>query len=85
MLLRILHQIIREYVDGYVFLGVLSWAAYHKVNHWKSLWKGMETIYCTRENLLCCKKLDIRLCEQQIGSPSKDEQGMEANQTTGCL
>lgn len=74
-------------VDGYAFLDVLSWDAYHEgkrmqesVEKYKSRYGYYpeavlaDTIYRTRENRAYCKERGIRLSGPKLGRPSKDEQ-----------
>src|SRR5699024_5258081 len=74
-------------VDGYAFLDVLSWDAYHEGNRLQESVEKYQkrygyypeailadTIYRTRENRAYCKGLGIRLSGPKLGRPSKDEQ-----------
>src|SRR5699024_6624462 len=73
-------------VNGYAFLDVLSWDAYHEgkylrnsVEQYKKRYGYYpeavlaDTIYRTRENRAYCKKLGIRLSGPKLGRPSKNE------------
>ncbi|TRM11407.1 IS5 family transposase [Lentibacillus cibarius] len=74
-------------VNGYTFLDVLSWDAYHEGKRLKESIEQYkvryghypeavlaDTIYRTRENRAYCQERGIRLSGPKLGRPSKNEQ-----------
>lgn len=74
-------------VDGFSFLDILRWDAYHEGSFLKDSVEAYrrrfgvypeavlaDQIYRTRENRQYCKGLGIRLSGPKLGRPSKDEQ-----------
>jgi hypothetical protein len=74
-------------VDGFAFLDVIQWDAYHEGSYLQESVEAYrrrygvypeavlaDQIYRTRENLQYCKNLGIRLSGPKLGRPSKDKQ-----------
>lgn len=79
-------------VDGFAFLDVIKWDAYHEGSYLQESVEAYrrrygvypeavlaDQIYRTRENRQYCKKLGIRLSGPKLGRPSKDREESSAH------